>query len=68
MPEMDGIETFRGIKKMSDDLKVILASGYNEQEATRQFVGRGLAAFIQKPFVMAELKQKLEEVLDAPSD
>ena len=63
MPEMDGIATFRELKKRSPDLQVILASGYNEQEATRDFVGRGLAAFIQKPFVMSELERILHKVL-----
>ncbi len=63
MPEMDGIETFRHIRELNPHVKVVLASGYNEQEATRQFVGRGLAAFIQKPFVVTDLKRVLESVL-----
>ncbi len=64
MPEMDGIETFRQLKQRDPGLPVILASGYNEQEATREFVGRGLAAFIQKPFVMSELQQVLQKALN----
>jgi FixJ family two-component response regulator len=29
---------------------IVLTSGYNEQEATDDFAGRGLAGFLQKPF------------------
>ena len=37
--------------------------GFSEQDATREFVGRGLAAFLQKPFVVADLGKTLEAVL-----
>jgi FixJ family two-component response regulator len=38
---------------------VILMSGYNEQEVTRLFVGRGLAGFLQKPFRADELLERV---------
>ena len=63
MPFMDGEETFRELKKIKKDLCVILTSGYNEQEATSKFIGKGLAGFIQKPFLLGELKEKLRNII-----
>ena len=63
MPVMDGEETFRELQRLHIDTPVVLCSGYNEQESTRRFIGQGLAGFIQKPFDMATLQAKLQEVL-----
>jgi len=59
MPEMNGEETFREIRRIRADVPVILSSGYNEIEATRRFTSKGLAGFLQKPFTPKELGQKL---------
>ena len=59
MPEMNGEETFRAIRRLRSDVPVILTSGYNEIEATRRFTAKGLAGFLQKPFTPKELTQKL---------
>ncbi len=66
MPDMGGEETFRELRKIAPLLKVVLMSGYNEQEVTRQFVGRGLAAFLQKPFRAEELDGAVRGVLGEP--
>ncbi len=63
MPHMNGEETFRKMRDIRPDVKVILSSGYNEQDATQTFTGKGLAGFIQKPYPMATLKEKLKNVL-----
>jgi two-component system cell cycle sensor histidine kinase/response regulator CckA len=59
MPEMNGEETFREVRRVRSDVPVILTSGYNEIEATRRFTAKGLAGFLQKPFTPKELTQKL---------
>ena len=63
MPRMDGINTFREMKRLRPDTPVILCSGYNEQEATQHFTGEGLAGFIQKPFGLQDLRNKLKPAL-----
>jgi CheY-like chemotaxis protein len=63
MPEMDGATAFTKIHGIRPAIPVILMSGYNEQEATRRFVGQGLAGFLQKPYRPADLIRKLREVL-----
>ena len=62
MPHKDGAQVFQEIRQINSKVKVILCSGYNEQDATQQFVGKGLAGFIQKPYVAKELVAKVREV------
>jgi CheY-like chemotaxis protein len=64
MPEMGGEETFREIRRVRDDVPVILTSGYNEIEATRRFTSKGLAGFLQKPFTPQDLATKLGAALE----
>lgn len=62
MPNRNGAEVFREIRQINPDIRVILTSGYNEKDATQQFVGKGLAGFIQKPFVSSDLIKKIVEI------
>ena len=63
MPHMDGEEAFREIRRLKADIPVIMCSGYNEQDVTQRFVGKGLAAFVQKPYTLNALSQALQSVL-----
>jgi two-component system, cell cycle sensor histidine kinase and response regulator CckA len=63
MPNMDGTEAFLKLREIRSDVRVILCSGYNEKEATHRFAGKGLSGFIQKPYNMDVVKQKLDEIL-----
>ncbi len=63
MPNMDGEETFRELRRIRDDVKVILSSGYSEQEASLRFGEDELSGFIQKPFRTSELMGKIREIL-----
>jgi PAS domain S-box-containing protein len=63
MPEMDGEEAFREIRRIDPRSRVLLSSGYNEQEAVQRFMGKGLAGFLQKPYQMAILEEKLRDII-----
>jgi CheY-like chemotaxis protein len=62
MPKMDGLAAFTEMIKIKTDVKVILASGYNKDDISRQFGKHGLAAFIQKPFSISVLRETLESL------
>jgi len=64
MPGMDGEQCFRELQRIRPDLKVILSSGYTEQEVTPRFIGQGLAGFIHKPYKLSALKEVLRTVLE----
>jgi CheY-like chemotaxis protein len=63
MPRLSGEEVFREMRRIQSDVRVILSSGYNEQEVTQRFVGKGLAGFVQKPYTLAKLQEILRRVL-----
>jgi two-component system cell cycle sensor histidine kinase/response regulator CckA len=64
MPELDGEEAFREMRRIRDGVKAVLMSGYNEQTATSRFVGKGLAGFVQKPFRYEELLAVVRSLLE----
>jgi signal transduction histidine kinase/CheY-like chemotaxis protein len=59
MRHMSGEETFRELRAIRADVRVILMSGYGEQEVGKRFAGEGLAGFLQKPFRPADLIEAL---------
>jgi two-component system cell cycle sensor histidine kinase/response regulator CckA len=62
MPEMDGAQTFRELKWLRPELKVILSSGYSERDVSARLAGEDFAGFIQKPYTAAALVQKVTSV------
>lgn len=68
MPEMDGTEVYAAIRQECPRLKVLLTSGYHEAEISRRFAGRGLAGFLQKPYVLEDLAACLAEILGAGAE
>jgi two-component system cell cycle sensor histidine kinase/response regulator CckA len=63
MPRLDGEACFRELRRIDSEVKVIMTSGYNEQEILGRFVGKGLAGFVQKPYKAADLLPVLRRVL-----
>ena len=64
MPHLNGEETYRELRRIRRDVRVILSSGYNEQETTSKFVGKGLAGFLQKPYRPQDLLLKVKALID----
>ena len=64
MPHLNGEEAFREIRRIKSDARVLLVSGYSEQDAVDKFAGKGLDGFLQKPFKPDELRDKLRSILE----
>ncbi len=64
MPHLGGVETFRELRRLDPRCRVVLTSGYNEQDAIQNFLGKGLAAFVQKPFLRGELMRAMQKALE----
>lgn len=62
MPHLDGEETFRQLRHLNPGVRVVLMSGFNEQDAVSRFTGKGLAGFVQKPFDLASLASGIRAV------
>lgn len=63
MPRMSGDAAFLEIRHVRADAKVILSSGYAEDQVIDRFIGHGLAGFIKKPYGAGPLLAKVREVL-----
>lgn len=64
MPEMNGKELIDRIKKRYDDIKVLYMSGYTDNVIVHHGILDEKVNFIQKPFLINELGQKLKGVFD----
>jgi two-component system, cell cycle sensor histidine kinase and response regulator CckA len=64
MPEMDGGETYKRLKEINPDIKVLLSSGHSIDDQTAGILKRGCDGFIQKPFDIMDLSKKIREILD----
>ena len=62
MPQLNGEEAFHELRKMDPLVRVILSSGFSEQEVTRKFLGQGLAGFVQKPYTLDILRESLRRL------
>jgi two-component system, cell cycle sensor histidine kinase and response regulator CckA len=63
MPRMSGDKALPELRKLHPAVKVILISGFNEQDAVRDFDGGAVDAFVKKPFTVDVLRVVLKRVL-----
>ena len=64
MPEMNGKDTYAALKKINPEVKVLLVSGYSLNKQIEELMDKGCNGFIQKPFDIVQLSQKLRKVLE----
>ena len=62
MPTTSGANTFEQIRALEPNAKVILMSGYSEEQATADMAA-GLAGFLMKPFDPGTLLSRVREAL-----
>jgi CheY-like chemotaxis protein len=63
MPGMSGSETFDHLKRIDAEIRVLLSSGYSINGDATAILKKGCRGFVQKPFSLARLSQKVHEVL-----
>ena len=67
MPHLNGEEVLREMHRLRPGVRVVLSSGFSEQEVSRRFTDGDLAAFLQKPYRPLELVEKVRlAALSAP--
>ena len=65
MPDMGGGKTYDQLKAINPDVQVLLASGYSIDGQATEILQRGCSGFIQKPFDLLSLSEKVRNILDA---
>lgn len=63
MPEMNGIDATREIKKILPDVKIIMCSAMGQQGMVVDAIQAGANDFIVKPFNMDRVKESIGKVL-----
>ncbi|NLD37192.1 MAG: PAS domain S-box protein [Desulfatiglans sp.] len=64
MPGMNGGDVFEKLKEINPEIKVLLSSGYSINGQAVHILEKGCRGFIQKPFDLQKLSQKIREVLE----
>ncbi len=65
MPGLSGAEVLRELRQRRPGLPILVSSGFGEEAAREQLGGAASVGFIQKPYSLSELKEKLEQILSA---
>ncbi len=60
----NGGTAFSQLKKISANVKVLIASGYAKDQQIKEMMEQGCSGFIQKPFSINALSQKIMNVLN----
>ncbi len=63
MPDMDGIELLNSIKKIDEDLTVIIITAYGTIESAVETMHKGAFDFITKPFRKEQILYTIDRAL-----
>ena len=62
MPGMDGAEVFWHMTQLAPGIRVVLCSGYNEQDVTTKLRGIQPSGFLRKPYHPSELLNRMRVI------
>lgn len=63
MPDLNGREVYEILKKSDENIKVIFSSGYSPDQGISELLNSDNIEFIQKPFTLDKLYEKVNKVL-----
>lgn len=64
MPEIDGIEALKEIRKTKKELPVLMQTAYAFDSDKENAIQAGCNGFVTKPINVSNLRQKIKELLD----
>lgn len=63
MPRMSGLETFEDLQRIDPKVTVLLTSGFKKDERVSKAIEKGAAGFLQKPYDITSLSEKIHDIL-----
>jgi two-component system cell cycle sensor histidine kinase/response regulator CckA len=63
LPDLGGGQIFDQLKEINPSVAVILSSGYSIEGRATDILNRGCKGFIQKPFSIQELSEKIKSII-----
>ena len=64
LPKLSGRNVLFKIKQENQDAKIVVSSGYFEEEFKSDFEQAGIKHFLQKPYMLDHLLQTLQSVIE----
>jgi two-component system cell cycle sensor histidine kinase/response regulator CckA len=64
MPDMNGEQVLRELRRLRPALPVLLCSGYSPEELSQRFAPEDMAVFLQKPYPFEALRAQLRNLLE----
>lgn len=65
MPHLRGDQAFNLIRISRPDARIVLMSGYSEEDITNRIVSDSHVSVLQKPFAPDELRERMRQMLEA---
>lgn len=65
MPDINGDKVFGHLRDINPTIKILLSTGYSEDEHIEDLIANGNASFIQKPFTIETITPVLKELLES---
>ena len=63
LPDENGATTYKVLKRINPDIKVLVSTGYGTDENVRQILNDRQNGLIQKPFKFKQFTSKVETIL-----
>jgi signal transduction histidine kinase len=63
MPRMGGLETFRRLIGMDREARILLCTGYADNDKAQRALKEGAVGLLPKPFTMTELLSRIDRIL-----
>jgi two-component system, cell cycle sensor histidine kinase and response regulator CckA len=66
IPKVPGWNVFLKMREENPDVRVVIASGYLDDESKAKMTRAGIMGFVDKPYLLHELVETLKRLIDAP--
>ena len=64
IPDMNGLETFKGIRQFDSNVPVVLTTGFGMDENVKEALSLGALLCLEKPFNVARAMKTLREIVE----
>ena len=68
LPRMTGMDVIPKLREQNPDVNIVIATGYLEPEVKTELLRAGVKEYIHKPYLLNEVLEKLDAVLENPRE
>ncbi len=68
MPDMDGLDTYRVIRRRHPGMKALIASGFSETGRVKEAIQLGAGAYVRKPYMLQDIGLAMRKIISSSID